>query len=646
MCDFNVKAAALTAFFLMVCHASSLMAADGDTVFVQAQQSRDLTWFEAYNDWAIFPSDLEFNKVNMQFTMGCASGGCSDWDYTVLIYLRERIIQGGDTTIERFELGRLITPYGGYMANGQNGFNNNWSHTFTFDVTDFQMLMKDSVEIEVFYQGWSSGFSADISFEMVEGTPPRRVRRIENIYVPGRHNYITPSDFESDVLPEKTISMSEDDVQAALRFTPSGHGFVNALNCAEFCQRNYYLKVDGQQHAQQLMWRDDCGMNPVYPQGGTWLYDRANWCPGTEVITYTHELTGLYTPGMSMDLDIDIEPINYTVPSGEVPANYNISAILFTYEEPLRKNDASISRILSPSNNENYSRFNPSCGTALVELENHGSEPLTSVEIDYGMFTGKRLRYQWTGHLAPMRKTLVELPFDDADAWSDYRGKTIFTAWTVDPNGQRDEHPLNDAQTSFFDETPVYPSEFRLNFRTNNRGDETHWVLLNAAGDTVEQGDNYNASTLYNVNFNLPPDCYELIFHDRGKNGLSFWANNDGGGFLRLMTSNAILRTFIPDFGTRIHHYFTVGFGLSMNETKPTQRYGLYPNPANNYIQIQAFDHSCTVTFIDMQGRVVYRGEHNAQHNAIDVSHLASGPYHVQIMDDKGTEQHKVIINH
>lgn len=619
----------------------------GDTVFVNAHQSRDLTWHQAYNDWAVFPANTEFHRVNMQFTMGCASGGCSDWDYTVLVYLRHRSVVGNDTTIERFELARLITPYGGYMARGQNGFNNNWSHTFTFDVTDYQILMSDSVEIEVFYQGWSAGFSADITFEMIEGTPPRRVRRIENVYAPGRHNYITPNQFETDVLPPKSIFMHEDDKQAALRFTPSGHGFVNALNCAEFCQRNYYLNINGQQHSQQLMWRDDCGMNPVYPQGGTWLYDRANWCPGSEVITYTHELTGKYIPGDSLSVDIDIEPINYTVPSGETPANYNISAVLFTYEAPLRQRDASVSKILSPSSHENHKRFNPSCGTALVEIENLGGDTLKNVEIHYGMLTGKRLVYHWSGALPPMKSELVNLPFDDEDAWTDYLGKTIFTAWTVSPNGATDQYTFNDAQTSFFEAVPVYPSDFRLNFRTNNRGDETHWVLLNATQDTIDSGDNYSSNTLFNVSFNLTPGCYELIFSDRGKNGLSFWANNDGGGFLRLMTTNSILQTFIPDFGTRIHHYFTVGFGLSEDAfaTKNEKRYGVYPNPASDIVQLHAYDHTCTVIINDQQGRDVYRGEHNALRNAIDVSHFASGHYHLQFVDRDGSERHSLIIH-
>ena len=46
------------------------------------------------------------------------------------------------------------------MANGGYGYDNNWEHRYVYDVTDYQSILRDSVEIEVHYQGWSSGFSA------------------------------------------------------------------------------------------------------------------------------------------------------------------------------------------------------------------------------------------------------------------------------------------------------------------------------------------------------------------------------------------------------------------------------------------------------------------------------------------------------
>ncbi|MCC5918877.1 MAG: T9SS type A sorting domain-containing protein [Cryomorphaceae bacterium] len=639
----------------------------GDTIVVKAQQDRDLVWYQRYRDWADFPANKEFHHVNMQFTMGCASGGCSDWDYTVLVFLlkptgkMDSTIASIDTVSisplvidtvwnvtpnkERFELGRMITPYGGYMARNQHGYNNGWKHRFDFDVTDFQILMEDSVEIEVFYQGWSAGFSATIDFQMVEGTPPRRVRRIENIYTPGGYNYFTPQQFETDVLPPKKLYFEPGDHSAVLRFIPSGHGFINAVNCAEFCQRNYEVHINGTKTFEQLMWRDDCGLNPIHPQGGTWLYDRANWCPGSEVITYTHELSNYFSPGDSMDFDIDIEPIIYTVPPGETPANYNLSAQLITYEAPLRQRDAAITRIITPSDHEQNSRMNPSCGKAIVEIINKGSEPLTSVSIHYGINSAPQLKYKWTGNLAMMEKEIVELPFDQAENWYSFYGINQFQAWTVAPNGAYDQYPENDAQVTFFEAPRVLPADIRVFFRTNNRGDETFWHLKDASGVVIDSGDNLANNTLYDIPISLATGCYEFVLGDRGKNGLSFWANNDGGGFARLMSPNSTLQIFNPDFGTEIRYYFTVGFGLSSDAYQVSQRFAVFPNPTDGRVNIATEGQEVKVTVKDQMGRSVKKVTFKSDEiPRMDLSNLASGVYLVRIEDERGHEVYKIVL--
>ena len=53
----------------------------------------------------------------------------------------------------------------------------------------------------------------------------------------------------------------------------------------------------------QEIWRDDCGENPLYPQGGTWIYDRANWCPGDKATTREHELTSFIESGQENLID-------------------------------------------------------------------------------------------------------------------------------------------------------------------------------------------------------------------------------------------------------------------------------------------------------------------------------------------------------
>ena len=87
---------------------------------------------------------------------------------------------------------------------GTNGYDENWKHRFTYDVIDFQHLLKDSVEIDAFYSGWSSGFSVTLNFEFIEGTPPRTPIVLSNVYKNGaaRYGYNNSADFEANQMPE------------------------------------------------------------------------------------------------------------------------------------------------------------------------------------------------------------------------------------------------------------------------------------------------------------------------------------------------------------------------------------------------------------------------------------------------------------
>ena len=285
-----IRIRSLVFFFFL---ATQLWSAPGDTTQIRVHDDVDMTWYVRYREKALFPTQgTDFHRVNMVFTLGCASSGCSDWDYTVLIKVLHPTGEMDSTytldtlstnplvidtnwtpfeVIEPYEFGRMITPYGGYMANGSYGYDNNWEHRYVYDVTGYQSILRDSVEIEVHYQGWSSGFSATLDFEMIEGTPARNLIKMQNVYRPRGFSFRNTADVELNHLPAVDIPLEGTTQFAAMHVLPSGHGFDNSLNCAEFCKKDYFVKLDGQIRFTQSMWRDDCGLNPVFPQGGTWL---------------------------------------------------------------------------------------------------------------------------------------------------------------------------------------------------------------------------------------------------------------------------------------------------------------------------------------------------------------------------------------
>lgn len=630
-----MKATILFFLFIQLIVAAGY-AAPGDTTRIQVHNAVDMVWYENYDRPVSFPNTgATYSKILMHYTMGCASTGCSDWDYTTKIELRNPLgymdstIASIDTisvsplevdTVwsvfeakESFELARVITPYGGYMRTGSNGYAPNWKHVHTFDVTDYAPLFHGNKEIRAFYGGWSSGFSVTIEFEFIEGIPPREVLEVRNLWQTGRDGwtYQNQTAFEQTYLHQLPVDFPENMKEAKLRFIPSGHGFDNNTGCAEFCEKNYYLKLDGTQIGSNLMWDSECGSNPIYPQGGTWLYDRANWCPGSRVHHFDHELTGLVTAGNTHDLDIDIQAISWFGTQAPV---YILETQLFIYGEKSFQHDAAIEDILSPSLKDDYKRLNPVCNHATVKIKNYGSEELTSAVIKYAVNGNHWRTYQWQGNLAFDETEIVTLPLTETWEWGGVGSVSEFTAKIEQPNGQQDENSTNNSMSSGFTTTPMISSPIELHFKTNSQPAQTTWKLFDSDGTIIRQNGSMTANKIYRDTFELDPGCYLLKIEDSAENGLSWWANNEGSGFARLVIpgggGNAHL--FEPDFGTSIEYYFTVGYTLGINTDfkKLEQQVMVFPNPNNGEFTIlmDGFENEeLTIEITNVLGQVINR---------------------------------------
>lgn len=647
---------------------TSLIAGPGDTTEIRVMDHMDMTWYGTYRDTALLPDgSATYNKILMVYTMGCASNGCSDWDYTTAIQLVESTGNYDstvasidtistnplviDTTWNVFEvkvaweLGRVITPYGGYMRQGSAGYNNNWEHPFVFDVTDFAHLLKDTVAFNAVYKGWSSGFSATVDFIFIEGTPARPVVQMDRIYS-GYGQYITTSTFEANRLPATDVDVHPNAVDGAFRFTPTGHGFVNTLNCAEFCNRHFTLYRDGNQIARHDMWRDDCGMNPIFPQGGTWLYDRANWCPGDDAPVFIDEIGSLVGVS-SVNLNVDVEAYSYTVPSGETPAGYELQGVLVQYGDFQIGVDAEVTEIIAPNMEVEYRRFNPACREAIIKITNRGEDPLTNALIRYGI-PGSWIQHQaWAGNLEFGESEIVYLPMNGPWPWNNASTQEFMAR--IEVTG--DEVAYNNEKHSTFETPMTHPKDLVIITRTNAAGGETHWELYNDAGQVVASRDNLPSNQFIYDTLDLATGCYELRVMDRGEDGMSWWANNDGTGYVQLRNNGGSTGLFLKlpaDFGTEYRHFFTIGGALATEETNLEQFVDIAPNPNNGVFEMLysglADLHSWQV--VDLNGRIVAssNGEVNMR-EMIDLSENASGMYILQLQTSEGMIAKKVVVN-
>jgi hypothetical protein len=633
--------------------AQCAMGAVGDTTWVQAN-STYLTYYGSFDTTVDFPSgSTSYRRIYMIFTLGkysCpgytygtgAVPWCGDWDYTVQNYL---MTPGGDT----LELSRLITPYANSLAPRTPL---SWTQRYIFDVTDYASKLRGSATSRIFYSGYSGGFTANIKFAFIEGTPDRNVVAIKRLWRGsyaygdttrgGANNINVHFGSRTETVPTGTAS-------SVLKFTVTGHG-ADPNYCSEFCPRNYKVKVNGSTVATRLIWRDNCGTNQLYPQSGTYLYDRGNWCPGALVHPHYTELAAA-TAGATFNTNLEFDDYASTG-----AASYTTEATMIYYGALNKALDATLEDIVAPTNDENHFRQNPVCGSPVVRIKNTGSSTITALTISYGVATGTMNTYNWSGSLASLAETDITLPSsgdikDIAGTTSTYQ----FIAKITQVNGSVDADTSNNLQSSTFAAAPKWPTTFRILMTTNNERvatgspiSQTAWVIFDMDNNIVKQRTNANISTYYNDTVNLSPGCYKLVIYDSGCNGLYWWANPSGttGGsfFCRKMdNSNLPMRgysytgSYAHDFGCNYTQYFATNWPANVNELTTSQEtMTAYPTPADGILNLdldgfQSIDGDLQLT--DITGRIVWQQRCVDKHTEIKTNAFPNGLYLVKFME-------------
>lgn len=548
--------------------------------------------------------------------------------------------------LEPFELGRVITPYGGNLPS-------TWTRKFTFDVTDFAPLLHDSALLRAFCSCWSNGWRASTEFEFIEGTPDRRVTRVENLYNRS-FSYGTPG-YEAN-LPARKFKLQSNEKHVKLHFTPTGHGFGgSAENCAEFCDRTFYVNVNNVLLYSESIWRDDCGLNPVYPQAGTWLVDRANWCPGAKGLSKDFELGSSLTPGDSFEVNVDLDPFVYTGPGDKTPS-YTVGSALFFYEDVQFDRDAAIVDVIRPSGHDDYSRFNPVCAGAKITIANKGKEAITAAIIKYGIKGEAQFTKYWNGYLGYNQTEVLDLPGVLLPTASHQE----FEAFIYAPNGLQDQNTGNDTLRSLAAIPAAYDSVFLVVVKPNNDYTENSWVLKNELGNVVYERPSFSSNALVRDTVRLQPGCYEFEFFDTGKDGLYFAFNvaTSGSGYVRFQRFNGTyIYNFKNDFGTKLQQSFTVGTPEVIVPTSvqaPVQepQIEVYPNPTQNRLMVDVslgYSSPVTLRLMELSGRLLYQAESKLEGMGlleVPVTNLMNGMYLLDVQIGDRVWKRKVMVQH
>lgn len=643
----------LAAVFILMIPAS-LWAAPGDTTWVTVYNLRKLTHYGNYDTVAVFPAKKQYRKIRLHYILGrysCPPGSqyCGSWDYTTRLYLLP-------PAHDSVEIARVITPF------ATDWLSKNKSHDYVVEVTDYSSQLHDTTGFRFRYEGYSWGFTITLKLEFIEGVPPREALDVKNIY-DGYFAYGNASDPIENHL--SSVNLMYTSPQAAIKNFISGHGADNT-GCSEFCSKYYRLFINNNQHAQKQIWRDDCGLNQVYPQTGTWIFDRSNWCPGAVVWPIYHSLDMVTAPNTTFTADINMEPYVNATPS----AGYNFASQLISYSDFNHTVDASIEDIISPTSDPNYFRDNPACSNPVIKVKNTGRDPIVQMAIEYGL-TGRTLStYTHVALLDPLQEEIIVLP--PVPAVMAHSVNAPFEARIVWVGGQNnDENPYNNVYVSQTQTVELMPRDFILRMSTNGSAaggwlSENSWRLYDGNDQLIASRTTATINGTYRDTIrDLADGCYRLEVSDAGCDGFNWWyfqyyTPNPGIGTVRIDNITGTPRKAIPgDIGCGYNMYFYVGdypqppdfpnhpgfaeHNILLLET--------YPSPASEQFYIAAElngSHELAYSILDMEGRVLDEkkiGKSDQVRHPVHCENLAPGVYLVKItLDGKTAASKKVIV--
>ncbi len=642
-------------FSILFLSSIELLAAPGDTTWVTVYENRKIDHYGNYDTTAALPAaGTRYRKIRMHYILGryaCPAGSqyCGSWDYTTLVYAKP---QNADTV----ELARIITPYA-------TDWNVNRKHDYIVDVTDYAPILNGNLDMQYQYEGYSWGFTLTLKIEFIEGIPPMDPVAAENVY-DGYFAYGKTDDPIETHLNAQNFQYSAPAANAYLKNIISGHG-ADDTGCGEFCSKYYQQKINGTLLEQKQLWKSNCGSNNVYPQTGTWVFDRANWCPGEEVYPIWHDLNAVTNPGAPFEVNMDFEP--YTSPNQANAGGYNVVSQLITYKAANHSLDASIEDVIAPTSDPNYARSNAVCNNPIIKIKNVGTTPLTALTIEYKLTGGQSATYNWTGNLAFLQEETVDLG-SHPEVFSGNESNQ-FEAKLTAVNGQaNDENTFNNTYKSTFVHVKSYPNRFRVYFKTNNAGspsnaqvNETNWKITDASGTVVYSRENNANDSLYIDTLDLPTGCYTFEATDANCDGISWWYYqyynvNPGTGQLRFIkeASQSVWKSFNGDFGCGIKENFTVGYVLDVEELdKSQQNFELYPNPASNNIKL-VFDNqgnkNLNYQIADISGKIIKSDnfkENKSSVYTVETNEFRDGIYFIRCSFDDGTSlSQKFVISH
>jgi hypothetical protein len=266
-----------------------------------------------------FPAEeTVYERVIMTLTVEKPTGGWDPWDRMMGIYIWDEAQQN------RYEIARFMTPY-------------SKAGVWYFDVTDYQTLLRGSRKMAMWLDSWiydpaDAGYWITTDFDYYKGDPKWRIVGIQNLWK-GTPTYGAGDDPQmSGFFADKHITIPAGAVKSKLRFMVTGHGqSPNTGSGAEFIARGRTVTANAGSY-YDMLWKDDCYLNPCRPQSGTWKYSRAGWAPGDKVTPWEIDISNNVVPGQTAVIDYRPDEYINSSPDWENVSRHWVESQIIFYE--------------------------------------------------------------------------------------------------------------------------------------------------------------------------------------------------------------------------------------------------------------------------------------------------------------------------
>ena len=456
----------------------------------------------------------------------------------------EREING---KTERIEIARFFLPWLSEKTKQEP--------VFAFDISAYSPIFQQDANLYIESLNVKKTLELKVHFKWKLGQSPTKVNQIINLWrsdITG-FSYADKENPINQQIENRTITVSEDIKYGLLKIYLSGIGDENHMPSEANCSKFYFLNINGQTVAKRPVWRNDCSLNSLFPQEGSWIFSRANWCPGQVLHIYNHFIhLGADT---TLTIDLQLQEAAKENPSLK---NYLLSANLILFEKAQYENDAAIVEILAPNKSIDHNRYNPICGSPVIRVRNTGADTLRTVLIEYGLDDKNDNRYRWRGELAFMEEEIVYLPPLNWYFYDQKNKPTEFCVSVEEVNAKQDEYEGNNKRSTTLNLAPVYPNKISIQFSAPQAAADNIIELVDDMGIPLFEANDFLNDSLYTFDLDLLPGCYEFIVYDRAGNGIYF--PDEKNGILKILNTNTKeeLKYFEPNFGAEIRQQFMI----------------------------------------------------------------------------------------